>query len=218
MSESESYQLLARLYIPSEVEPMSIQRAVDSLGVEISLVKERDIVDSAVQQLIASGSITQAFARTRLDEEILPKTSRPAPLIQAIEARLRNLAAADSLTVIDRFLLPAKFSPDYPSTLQSLLSVATTGARRLVLITESSYDAGLLNSVSLALHASNPGLVVNHYSDSDFHDRFWIADETRGMVVGTSLNGVGKRFALLDGLSQDDTADIVRALRGKGIL
>ena len=37
-----------------------------------------------------------------------------------------------------------------------------------------------------------------------FHDRVWIADNKRGLVVGTSLNGIGSRAAFLLPLPQTD--------------
>lgn len=39
---------------------------------------------------------------------------------------------------------------------------------------------------------------------NDFHDRFWIADHARGIVVGTSLNQIGSKIFLVDELSKRD--------------
>jgi len=52
-------------------------------------------------------------------------------------------------------------------------------------------------------------LISTKYSDV-FHDRFWIADEVRGVFVGTSLNGIGRRYAIIDYLQQRDVVDIVQ--------
>jgi hypothetical protein len=52
----------------------------------------------------------------------------------------------------------------------------------------------------------------------DFHDRFWIADKAKGLFVGTSLNGIGKKYALVDVMRDEDTATIVKELRRVNLL
>ena len=49
-------------------------------------------------------------------------------------------------------------------------------------------------------------------TSENFHDRFWIADRSRGLFVGTSPNGIGKRYALADYMDADDVKTIVDAL------
>lgn len=46
------------------------------------------------------------------------------------------------------------------------------------------------------------------YSDA-FHDRFWIANGNKGFISGTSLNGVGKRYSLIEILSEEDVTSIM---------
>lgn len=44
---------------------------------------------------------------------------------------------------------------------------------------------------------------------SDFHDRFWLLNGERGIVVGTSLNGIGNKIFLIAPLEQDDVKVIM---------
>jgi hypothetical protein len=59
----------------------------------------------------------------------------------------------------------------------------------------------------------NPHISVEHSKSKYFHDRFWIADDLRGIFVGTSLNGLGKKYALVDNIRDSDTNSIVEELR-----
>lgn len=43
----------------------------------------------------------------------------------------------------------------------------------------------------------------------NFHDRFWIADRERGLIIGSSLNKIGSKIFLIDRLSEADVAAIV---------
>lgn len=44
---------------------------------------------------------------------------------------------------------------------------------------------------------------------NDFHDRFWIADRARGLVIGTSLNKIGSRIFFVDQLSGSDVKAVL---------
>jgi hypothetical protein len=64
-----------------------------------------------------------------------------------------------------------------------------------------------------------PGLSVAHRTSNTFHDRFWIDPiSTKGFLCGTSLNGLGKRYALVDHLEPTDAADVLTALRNESLL
>ena len=53
------------------------------------------------------------------------------------------------------------------------------------------------------------GLAVTVRYTNTFHDRFWIADQTKGVFCGTSLNGIGIRYSLADYLKEEDVQEIV---------
>lgn len=55
------------------------------------------------------------------------------------------------------------------------------------------------------------------YSD-EFHDRFWICDRTGGFLTGTSLNGLGKKYCLIQKIDNEDINEIVRILKDKQII
>ena len=51
----------------------------------------------------------------------------------------------------------------------------------------------------------------------NFHDRFWInPDEKTGFIMGTSLNGIQKKIALVDRLSKSDVIDILNHAKAVG--
>lgn len=50
---------------------------------------------------------------------------------------------------------------------------------------------------------------VTYADSSDFHDRFWLLNGERGIVVGTSLNGIGNKIFLIAPLEHDDVKIIM---------
>jgi hypothetical protein len=56
-----------------------------------------------------------------------------------------------------------------------------------------------------------PAIKIKDVKTEDFHDRFWIdPDRNIGLVMGTSLNGVTKKIALIDHLKHMDAAQIAK--------
>ncbi len=56
------------------------------------------------------------------------------------------------------------------------------------------------------------GVRLSHGSSQDLHDRVWIGDGQRGVVVGTSLNGLGSRAAFILPLPKADLDAILEFL------
>lgn len=54
-----------------------------------------------------------------------------------------------------------------------------------------------------------PAIKIKDVETDEFHDRFWIdPDRKKGLVMGTSLNGVTKKIALIDHLGGADAAQL----------
>jgi hypothetical protein len=50
-----------------------------------------------------------------------------------------------------------------------------------------------------------------------FHDRFWIADRSRGTILGASLNKIGSRIFFIDALSDQDVGAVLSELASCGV-
>ena len=73
--------------------------------------------------------------------------------------------------------------------------------------------------VASRLGALTPSITLQHSICNRYHDRFWITStRSEGLVVGTSLNGLGKRYALVDKLAADDVHSIVSSLSQEGVI
>lgn len=59
-----------------------------------------------------------------------------------------------------------------------------------------------------------PSIAIMTVETDEFHDRFWIdPDAGKGLVMGTSLNGVSKKIALIDHLGREDVKQIAALAR-----
>lgn len=117
----------------------------------------------------------------------------PAKALQAaisLHTLLGNLRGA--VRICDPYV-------DY-STLQHL--DACTGATAIHLLTDNVTDSGRLRALVAAGATQNPRIEVRRVAGHRLHDRY-IMDGTTMQVLGTSLNGFGKKQCFVVRLGQD---------------
>lgn len=82
----------------------------------------------------------------------------------------------------------------------------------------SGYNTNLINQLTKAFCNMNPNLSISVRDTDIFHDRIWLSDLSRGIFVGTSLNHIGKRYALVDKIHEDDCHEIANILKNHNII
>jgi hypothetical protein len=131
---------------------------------------------------------------------------------------LRQLSPTQDFIVVDRYLLPRSGASDYLETLGALLIPITRKVHHLTLVTSPNYNCQLLTDLIDRVSTPELDCKIVHQTSDVFHDRFWIADRQRGLLVGTSLNGLGRRYALIDYMRETDVRDVVEALVSECLL
>lgn len=58
------------------------------------------------------------------------------------------------------------------------------------------------------------GMNLKSYVTTKIHDRFWICPESKkGFVLGTSLNGIGRKLALINDIKANDVYEILSLIK-----
>lgn len=151
---------------------------------------------------------TRAVSWGSLNEDVLPDNTPRSVLVETLRLKLALCAPSDSFIVVDPYLFPPTPDASYLADLLLLLQAPAERSTKLTIVTKASGNAGLRQSVVNAVQAFNANLTITVKHTNVFHDRFWIADDQRGIFVGTSLNGLGNRYALVDFLQEDDAREI----------
>ncbi|WBM80187.1 hypothetical protein KIV56_00940 [Cryobacterium breve] len=151
--------------------------------------------------------------QVRFQEDISPLAS-PKTAERFIAERLSLLAPANELIVTDPFLFTssrAKDADEYSDVVARVLNPLLTRASilRVIVSQKNSADAVAL-LVKEKLNQKNPFLGIEVTYSEDFHDRFWIADRERGIIMGTSLNKIGGKIFFVDALSNGDIRAVLK--------
>jgi hypothetical protein len=198
-----------------QCEPSDLARLVETVGLRASIATRYQLVEHEIKQLLLEKGISYLWQLVNLREDVLPRTPDRPALLKVLAGMLGRIAPTNELIIVDRYILP-KTCTDCLDTLTSLLSPILPSGARIVLVTSKQCDAGLVTGLRERFKDSNRQVELR--ISENFHDRFWIADRSRGLFVGTSLNGLGIRYALADYMDESDAKAIVEALSVEGLL
>lgn len=151
----------------------------------------------------------------RLQEDISPKAP-PQTAEEFIAKRIAMLAPQNELLIIDPYFFTyarRNDAQEYAASVARIVAPLLTEHVRLrVVVDPNATHEGVRVAVDAELRVSAPELEIEVVETPDFHDRFWIADRERGLIVGTSLNKIGSKVFLIDKLSDSDVTAVLNEL------
>lgn len=167
-----------------------------------------EIVDYILEHGFAS-----LFKFSIVMEDITTPGMEVDELEGVIEKFVRSLAGARRLIIVDPYL--------YGNN-KDQAAVSSRFARMIGWLGEAleeitTFTNGCSKSkqnLQAAVTSARPSIRFDDRVQNDLHDRFWIdPDAKRGIVFGTSLNGLGLKLALVDRLTGDDVETILSHLQ-----
>lgn len=216
------YSETIALYSDSPIDReklLQLERYLNERNIEVRLT-DIGYSLSEVQDMLQREGPSYIMSLRVLREEILPVTDRKDAssfglLIDTLRNKLIQLSPSESLTMVDRYLFSKdiKNQAEYLTLFEQIVDSVIGKIKLVRFVTQPSYSDELYKKTVNLLENMNPHISVEHSKSEYFHDRFWIADDQRGIFVGTSLNGLGNKYALVDNIRDSDTNSIVEELR-----
>jgi hypothetical protein len=163
-----------------------------------------------VKQLLKDQGARQILSRQLLAEEMLPDNAPRALLLDTLNYKLDRCAPKASMLIIDPYLYPDTPDASYENDLMDVLRRVVGKIATLRVATLRNRNASLEGRIDASIRTITPNIRIERKYTNVFHDRFWIADDARRLFLGTSLSGIGKRYALIDYLSDEDANEIVQ--------
>lgn len=192
-------------------DALVISARAQDLGYKM-LFRRADYSLEEVQAQLEERGPSSFLALTWLQEDISPKASPPTAE-QRMADRLAKLAPTNNLIITDPYLFTSARKKDpmvYASSVAAIIEPALSpGLHITAIVDPRNTDPVVRAAVEAELHIRGTDLQITVVESSDFHDRFWIADRKRGLIVGTSLNKIGQRIYFVDELSDADLKAVV---------
>jgi hypothetical protein len=119
---------------------------------------------------------------------------------------IRKLKGAKNLLIIDPYFYST--DPGCVDLFGRMIAEIADKLESVTFITNGRAD-NKKAAMHEVLKKVTPTIRIGDVITDRFHDRFWIdAENKNGIVMGTSLNGIGKKIALIDQLSSSDVGEI----------
>ena len=203
------------------VEDHANGRRVDLSTCEVKL--HTSVVDgfhSEFVDYITKHGLTTLLSREPLMEALVAPGTTNTAIQSLLHGFLGSLTITTDFVIVDPYFFAQTKDPSYPALIEQVLLPVLPRLRTLIVITRPDrVDATLVTNIKSALVANAPSLNVVHKTTGRFHDRFWIDPvSNEGFICGSSLNGLGKRYALVDHLQPSDAIDIITVLKKDGLL
>lgn len=120
-----------------------------------------------------------------------------------------NLDASERLLIIDPYFYASSNVTDTVDIFTRLLLSISTNLKEVTFVTNGR-KANTKTAMHDAIKSIQPNITINDFSTDEFHDRFWLdPDRSIGIVMGTSLNGLGNKISLIDKLADQDVKEII---------
>ena len=193
---------------------MHVLQYLQEHGADAAYANDEDVyfLEKAGRILLEKGATRVLRDAAVLEEAVLPDGIPRSDLADTIRYMLTLMNPKQELLIIDPYLFPTP-NPNYPDPnyvafLESVIGDTLTKIDRLRIVTKTNRHAATEAAFNGMAQGTKAALNIATKYTSAFHDRFWIADGVRGLFVGTSLNGIGKRYSLIDYLRDEDAVDI----------
>lgn len=167
-----------------------------------------DALRPHIQQHIIDHGLSSLFYSHMTCDAIMHPGFTTDEIEAVVLGIMSKLDGVKHLLIIDAFFYDDK--PDCLLLLEKIVRSMSSKLEKVTLITH-----GKRASMRLGMHkvfsTVVPGIQINDVVTDQFHDRYWIdVENTKGVMVGTSLNGIGKKIAMIDHANAADTREIVR--------
>lgn len=167
---------------------------------------------------------TEVFADHVLsngDSIFISSSISGAALVEAEEQGIKELqeftAGAENLIIIDRYILQPNNLTDYIDRLSKCTNLTSKSLKRIHLIYPSwLHKSDVMKEFCDRCRRFQCTLSYKH--SNNIHDRIWIKDGREALSVGTSLNGLGSRLALVLNLPQQDFTSLMDVLQQQELI
>ena len=171
-----------------------------------------DALRAHIQQYIIERGLSSLFYNHLICDAIMHPGIRTDEIEAIVLGIMSKLDGVKHLLIIGAFFYGDK--PDCLLLLEKIFRSMSSKLEKVTFITRGkrvSMRPGVHNVFSTVA----PGIQINDVVTEDFHDRYWIdVENTKGVMVGTSLNGIGKKVAMIDHANFADSREIVRLASG----
>lgn len=142
--------------------------------------------------------------------------------LENFQSCLQKMDVTNELIIIDPYFLKKNSNESLDDVqfrldlFEAMISQVKNRLSKIRIITaQNNINHDYEQQFRARVQSINPNIQISHYCTNEIHDRFWINPiNKKGLVIGTSLNGILKKYSFFDNLRDDDVGEILEVIRG----
>lgn len=174
-----------------------------------------------IEEYILKNGFSSLINTQPLLEHIVPPGETSAGIINVMHRYLDSIQVDEELIIVDPYFF-AKTSEveSYSNIIKKILKKYQSKLEKIRIVTlPNKVDFEVKNNIKKNIKELNESIDIVHVKSGKFHDRFWISNNrSKGVITGTSINGLGKRYALVDRIDDFDVKSIINGLKTENLL
>lgn len=164
-----------------------------------------------IREYLTEHGLSQLFHFSLTCDAVLHPGIHVDEIERLILGHIAKLRSVKNLIIIDQYIYTD--APDTVGLLERMIAELSVNLETVTFITNGTRSSKK-SAMHDAVHRAAPSAKIMDIETNEFHDRFWIdADNDRGVVIGTSLNGILNKICLIDHLSNKDARKLSQLAR-----
>jgi len=205
---------------------LSDKSKVDFTGCEISYANDFNtmIVDRREEILdyIFDIGFTNFLRLESVNEAVVQRGTPQDRIVQVLQSYLHRVGIDNELILVDPFFYARTPVTNYTDFIEEIFNPFLPTIEYFIIVTTDNpnkIDPVIKADIENRFKTTNPGVNIIHRTSPHCHDRFIISHgREKGMLIGTSFNGLGNKLALIDRINTTDIRELVKELSDSGLL
>lgn len=223
----EKRELILRIETPTDWDHLKFaldvanHRPVSFTGCGVYEVCDAvDTFRDRISERLKRDGLSTFLGSTFLGEEVVSPSHSKSFIASLMVDFLKGIGVDRELIIVDPYFYARTTDPDYITLVRSVVEPFFDVLNSIYVVTlPNKVDQVLKQSINQLIVGLKPTINIHHKTSVDYHDRFWISSHrTKGIVTGSSLNGLGRKYALIDQLNELDVTDIVDSLQSNNLI
>lgn len=187
-------------------------------GIKYEMLPYEEDHTNCVEKLFESG-LTNVINPEQYSEALGTPYDTRTDIIHTIGKYLKRIILSDHLVIVDNYIFWGENKKEsYTNFILDIFRDYIPKLQKITFVTNKRhYDKELHNTISEGFLNVKKHISIDTKFSDNFHDRLWVCGD-RGIFVGTSLNGIGQKYSLIDYIKREDLSAIHSALRTEKLI
>lgn len=171
--------------------------------------------DHFIDHIVEYG-LSSLLSYTISMEDIASPSMAVNDIEEIFKKYVNKLVPAKRLLIIDPYFYAENSNANTHQLFVRLIAPVIDQLEEIHIVSNNS-NGPMRTLMHTEITNKNSNITIFDTTTNKFHDRFWInINDNKGIVVGTSLNGIGNKISIVESINEIDTQELISLAKLEG--